>query len=385
MTAEDIIEQILKQQPNLNRREVFQKLSAAKDKTGNLIREETLLRIIAKELGVEIASDNSKRNHRLSIAHLVSGLNDATVTARVIDVSSVKTFEGEKTGKYASSIVVDRDGMLRVVLWNDKAELVDQGKIKPNKIVRFRHGYTKQDRTGNPELHMGTRSEIEIDPEGASSEDYPLDISNFAMRITDVSLDCKTVNLSGRIKQISSISTFKRQDQPDGMVLHFTVADETGELPVVAWNERAAYLQPFLKAENEVQIAGGRVKIATNGEIEVHIDAQSFIQVHEPKKVFLRIADLSANSGLVNVQGEVASVPVCKVVTTGEGENIRVCSFDLKDDSGVVRIAAWRDQADKAICLLMGERLRIERVFAKTGYDGKLELSTRTATGVSRI
>ena len=386
MIPEDIIQQILTQNSNVHREEILARLSATKEKTGNFIAEETLLRMIAKEFGVEIASANAMQDHKLSIDHIVSGLNDATVTARVIGVSPVKTFEGAKPGKFASATVTDKNGVLRIVLWNEQADIVENGKLKIGQISRFEHGYTKEDRNGNAELHLSSRSHVELNPKYANVEDYPVSISKFAVKIREVTAAQKTVNISGRAKQVSSVSTFIRQDQTEGTVLHFVLADETGEIGVVAWNEKAVELQQVLRENAEMQVICGRVKTASNGSIEIHVDTSACTMVTSVQNVQTsRIAELSELSGIITVQGEVACVAVTREVTTGKGEKLQVCTFDLKDETGVIRVAAWRQHAETAGSLLMGERILLENVYAKKGYDGKLELSTRSATVFSRV
>jgi replication factor A1 len=162
MTPEDIIQLILDKKPEIGKEQLLMRLSVARNMTGGLIGDDSLLRMIAAELGVEVANENGTANHRLSLGHLVTGLNNATVTGRVVAVYPVKTFEGAKPGKFASVTIVDNDGMVRVILWNEKASLVESGELKVGQIVKFAHGYTKADRFGTTELHLGDRSQVEL-------------------------------------------------------------------------------------------------------------------------------------------------------------------------------------------------------------------------------
>ena len=138
MTPEEIIQLILSQRPEAKRETLLEKLCEAKEKTGGLISDTTLLRVIAAEFDVEITKE-TKHDHKLSIGHMVSGLNNVTVTGRVIAVTSVKTFEGAKPGKFASATIMDKDGVVRVVLWNDHANVVESGDLRTGQIVRFNH------------------------------------------------------------------------------------------------------------------------------------------------------------------------------------------------------------------------------------------------------
>jgi replication factor A1 len=296
----------------------------------------------------------------------------------------VKTFEGAKPGKFASVTIVDNDGVLRVILWNEKAEFVESGKLQVGQIVKFAHGYTKADRFGVAELHLGDRSQVDLNPTNVTQADYP-SISKFAIKINQLTIDQKSVNLEATIKDVFSASTFTRSDQTAGKVLRLKVVDETGEVPLVLWNEKAEEFEPKLKRGMQVQLVNGKVKPSQNGELEVHVDFASYLNATEPPKRIVKVADLGEEFGDVCVQGTVASLPVTKEVKTGKGELVKLASFDLKDDSGSIRVTAWREHAETVKNLFMGEKVLLENVYPKVGYNGKLELSTRTASIITKV
>jgi hypothetical protein len=180
MTREEIIQQILRQRPEITREAVLERLQTERNKTGGLIADTTLLRLIAAEYGVQVSAD-TVYDHELPINHLIPELNDVTVSGRVVAVYPAKTFEGKKSGKYASLMVADKEGVLRVMLWNDKANLVESSELKTGLLVRFSHGYTREDRAGKVELHLGEKSTVEINPHGLQAENYP-SISKFATK-----------------------------------------------------------------------------------------------------------------------------------------------------------------------------------------------------------
>lgn len=382
--AETIIQQILDKKPEITKEEVQTRLSVARGMTGGLIADASLLRMIAAELGAEIPNGDATFNHRLSIGHLVAGLNNATVVGRVVAVYPVKTFEGAKPGKFAGVTIADNDGVVRVILWNDKADAVESGKLQVGQIVRFAHGYTKADKFGVPELHMGDRSQVDLNPQNVKSEDYPF-ISKFATKIKQLSVNQKSVNLTGKVTDVFGSSTFLRGDQTAGKVLRLKVADETGEVTVVFWNEKAEEVEAKAKRNAKVEIVNAKVKPSQNGEAEVHVDFSAYVNVATPERCLVKIGSLAEDAGDVCVEGEVATVPVCREVKTGKGETVKVTGFELKDETGSIRVNAWREHAEAAAKLMMGEKIMLENVYAKIGYNGRLELSTRAASVLSRV
>ncbi|MCW4044430.1 MAG: OB-fold nucleic acid binding domain-containing protein [Candidatus Bathyarchaeota archaeon] len=383
MNPEEIVQQILLRHPELTREAVMGRLQIEKDKTGGLIADATLLRLIAAEYGVKTSPGNVC-DRTLSVGSLIPNLNDVTVAGRIVAVYPVKTFEGKKSGKYASLLVADADGVLRVMLWNDKAGLVESGKLEAGQVVRFVRGYTREDRDGKVELHVGEKSEVEINPSDLAPDGYP-EISRFVAKISQMTEPQGNVHLAGTVRRVFASSTFTRQDLSVGKVLRFTLADDSGEIMVVAWNEKAEELEAVLSRNVKVQLVNAVVKASANDGFEVHVGAATCVRVLSAAEDSRRIADLREDMKDVSVEGEVAVAPVVREVATAKGEVVKLAVFELRDESGVVRVSAWREHAEVAGGLRVGDRVRLAGVYVKKGFSGGLELSTRTATVLTRL
>jgi ssDNA-binding replication factor A large subunit len=276
MTTQDIIQKILAKTPELTSEQLAEKVQAEKTRNGGLLSDETILRLLAARYGVEVQHNGINNNGILSTCRLLGGLNDVTVAGRLIAVFPVRTFEGEKPGKFATLMLVDNDGILRAVLWNKKAELIEQGELKAGQAVRLLHGYTREDRYGKVELHLGERSQIEVDPPEKACE-YP-GLDKFATKIGALDKNSGTVNLCGKVKQVLGSSTFQRSDATEGTLLRFVLADDSGEVTAVAWNEKASELEKTLKANTSLQLVNARVKEGLKGGFEVHVDSNTFTE-----------------------------------------------------------------------------------------------------------
>jgi ssDNA-binding replication factor A large subunit len=381
MTTEEIIQHILSKHPEISREQILERLKTEKSKTGNLIADATLLRLIAAKYGVKILHDKVY-NRKLSTSQLVPNLNDVTLSGRVVAIYPPKTFEGKRPGKFASLMITDKEGILRVILWNDKVNLIESGKLKTGQIARFSHGYTRENRNGKAELHLGSKGEIEINPQNVRAEDLP-PIGRFATKIKEIAKAHKNIHLLGVVKEVFPSSTFTRQDQSTGKVLRFTLADSTGEVAVVVWNEKAEELEPFLKRNVELQLVNAKVKAASSGGFEIHVDASTYADVPAASEQLTKIASLNADLNSANVEGEVATAPVNREVTTSNGETVKLAVFELKDDTGTVWVSAWRKHAEVINNLKVGDRLRLTNVYVKKGFGDGLELSTRSATVIT--
>jgi replication factor A1 len=271
MTPKEIIQLIQAKKPEVTETQILENLAAENKRAAGLLGEETLLRLIAAKFGVEVPY-NRVYCQNLSTKHLLSGLNDVSVQGRLLAVFPCRTFQGEeKSGKYATLLVADCEGVLRVVLWDKRADMVDSGELKTGQIICLRHGYTKADRYGKTEMHLGSKSQIEIQTDTESSP-YPT-IEKFNTKISQLSKDSQPIHLSGTVREIFGLSRFSRSDQTDGSVIRFILADESGKVTVVAWNEKAEELEKTLKPDVKLQLVNPKVKETQNGSLEVHVDS----------------------------------------------------------------------------------------------------------------
>ncbi len=278
MTREELIQQILSKHPEVSREKILESVEAEKEKTGGLIADETLLRLIAARYGIETVKRRAIR--RLAISDLVADLNDVTVTGRVIAVYPPRAFTGKRSGKVANLIISDNDDTLGVVLWNDNVNFVESGELKAGQIVRFSHGYTRKDREDKVELHMGNKSQIEVDPQNVKADEYPA-LDKFASKINEVTAAHNSIHLAGTVKEVFPASTFTRSDASTGTVMRLTLADETGEISVVVWNGKAEELEKAVKVNAGLQLVNAKVKENGSGELEVHVNSYTYVEVSE--------------------------------------------------------------------------------------------------------
>lgn len=379
MTAKKMIEQILATHPEISREQILERLDREKTKTGSFISDDVLLRMIAAEFGVEVSKE--ARTPTLSIRDLIPSLNDVTVVGRVVAVFPSKTFKANKSGKVASLLIVDENSILRIVLWNDKTEVMESGKVKVGHIIRFSHGYTKEDYSGRVELHVRKRSEIEINPKDVEAKDYPT-ISKFVTKIGEITQSHKNkrANITGTVKKLFPISTFTRRDSTSGKVERFMFADETGEIPVVVWNEKVDELEETLRKSVKLQLVNAKVKKTISKALEIHVNSQTYVEAITPKEEFLKIADLKEDLKHVNVKGAVVTIQMLRNVKTSKAELVKLAVFEVKDETGKIWVSAWRKHADTASNLKVGDKVTIKNAYVKKGFGEQLEISTRSKT-----
>jgi replication factor A1 len=366
----------------VSREEVLKKLEEKRQKTGGLISDEVLLRMLATELGVEIDM-NKVGEPTLLIGNLVPGLSDVTVAGRVIAIFPPKSSEKEKENakvRTASLIIADKSGAIRVVLWNDKTVYAEQDKVRVEQILRFRHGYTVEGRLGNVELHIGEKGEVEIEPEDAKANNFPkiTELTTKAGALTNASKN-RRINIIGKVEKILKTSTFTRPDSSSGKVMRLILTDETGEIPVVIWDDKVDEAERLAKEGTKLYIANAKVKKALEG-FEIHVDSRAYINTFTEKPEFLKIVKLREGLKGVCVQGEVTTKPLIRDVKTSRGETVKLAVFEIRDETGKIWVSAWRKHAETAANLKIGEKIAIKNAQVKKGFGDQLEISTQKTT-----
>jgi len=379
MAAEQLVEQILSKHPGMLRERIKERLTRERKKTNGLISDEILLRMIAGEFGVQFDVSRASAPE-LPVANLVPGLNDVSVVGRVVAVYKPKTFTGRKNGMFASFFIVDRSSILRVVLWNSKASLLESDGVKVGEIVRVSHGYTKEGREG-VELHVGEKSKIETSPSDMKESDFP-SVSSFMMRIGDVVQKRKNrrVNVAGVVGRIFKTSTFERQDSTTGKVMRLILRDESEEVSVVAWNEKAEELEGMLKEGAGLRLIGAKAKMAESGALELHVDSGTYAEVFQDGEAIQKVISLKEGSAHVSVEGTIVAAPTLREVKTAKQEIVNLTTFQIADETGCVWVSAWRQHALNAVNLKAGDKISLKNAYAKKGFNGQLEVSTRDGT-----
>ncbi len=149
------------------------------------------------------------------IAELTADMRDVDVEGMVVKVEDVKTFEKSGTeGKRRSIVIGDELGsVVRVTFWNQDVERI--AKIKVGDTIRILHAYAREGLGGGVELHIGQRTEVEINPSGLSFTDMDLEeieitptIRPVRIQIRDLKEDMigKAVEFTGEVVAVSEIS-----------------------------------------------------------------------------------------------------------------------------------------------------------------------------------
>jgi len=268
---EEIIAKI-KERSALSEEEILSRMDEKVKQLSGLISREGAAHIVANELGIKLFETISGR---VEIKNILSGMRDVETVGRVERVFPITEFSRESgAGKVSSFILSDSTGSIRIVLWNEQAELIS--KMNPNDVVKIKSGYVRE-RNSALEVHINQKSKVIINPvdetvpelskqavsrpkpvserkkisdakEGDSCEIFGTIVQIFDIRFYESCPECKKRLKSGNdgffCEAHGPIASPRY-----GFVMNVFLDDGTGSMRIVLFKEQA--MQLMKKTEDE--------------------------------------------------------------------------------------------------------------------------------------
>jgi len=157
---EQIVEKI-KKEANISESEINDKIDAKMKQLSGLISKEGAAHIVANELGIKLFEATSGK---LQIKNILVGLRNVETVGKVTQKYELREFKKEdRSGKVASLMIGDETGSIRVVMWGDQADNINN--LKENDVVKIVGSYVREN-NGYKELHLNDKSKLIINPEG---------------------------------------------------------------------------------------------------------------------------------------------------------------------------------------------------------------------------
>ncbi len=134
----------------------------------------------------------------LKINEIDSGINGFTTAGRVLQIFRPRAYSN---GIMASLIIGDDSGIIRAVLWDEKAEIANE--LEQGNAVKLSNVYSKTGINGIPEIHVGRYSTISVNPEIELPSVKNIEESLLTeKKIIDLNNNDRYVRISGRIAEI---------------------------------------------------------------------------------------------------------------------------------------------------------------------------------------
>lgn len=218
----------------------------------------------------------------------------------------------------------------------------------------------------------------------------------------------KDVNVLGRISRKYIPKQFTRDDGSQGIVLNAYLTDNTGEIPLVFWDENALNYNEEFKKGDIIKIISGQVKGSMKGS-QLHISSKSKVIIN-PKGIDesllpnvynldslkyerTMIAELVPGDKFKEIRGTIAKLysiffydgcskcykkmespqkefcKHCKIETSPI--KIVILDIGLDDASGYIRISFFKDKAEKLLGVTGDEISQRLKSYLEKGFNLK--------------
>jgi replication factor A1 len=240
MRIERLLEE-LEKKSGLKREEIMKKIERKINELDNLITVEGAIYLVARELGIELPSER----RRVTISSIVPGMRRVSFIGRVFKISRVVEFGVGRKGKVVNLYIGDSTGYVKVPLWNEQVNFVNQKKITVGSLVQIINGYAKEGIYGEVEVSLGRLGMLKVleteNPEIPTAEELSQRFSSFERaKIKDVKPG--NFEIVGFIVKIFKADYVYKSDGEKMMIIPTLIDDGTGDIRVSFFRELAETL-----------------------------------------------------------------------------------------------------------------------------------------------
>jgi len=315
---------------------------------------------------IDVAANNQK------IKDIKDGMGDLNLTGKVLEISEIRTFQRKDgtNGKVGNLLLGDSTGTVRVTLWDDRTEFMNQ--VEYGDTVELVSAYARENAfTQKVELQVGNRSIIKKSEKKVEYEEEFIPVE-------DIKADMNNINVSGRVLDIGEIRTFEKKDGSAGRVGNLLLGDSTGKIRLTLWDEKTSFLDEIDFDETiEVLHAYSREN-AFNQQVELNMGSRGIIQKSEKeieyREKFTDIADIIPGENY-SVQGKVSEIGELREFEREDGTENVVANLQIKDETGSIRLTLWGEQAYVIEDLDIDSEIQVINAYSKYGLNEEIELS----------
>ena len=213
------------------------------------------------------------------------------------------------------------------------------------------------------------------------------------MKIADVNEGTRSVTLTAKVVGIDTVREFARAGGGTGRVASITVADDTGKIRVVLWDDMTeAVSSGAVSVGCWVQVRGGYVRKGLRGALELNLGRMGGLRVLEDYEVkdldidvvstgVTKLGNLEEGMYDITVMFSVQRVFGLSTFTRRtDGSEGKVLSVIGADDTASRRIVFWDEHAELMQDAHEGEVVRLSGAYTKKGRYGDVEVHAgRTA------
>lgn len=324
-------------------------------------------------------------------------MKDVTLLGLVTKIQDTIEFERSDGSKGAvkSIEIADDTGSIRVTLWGDDTKL----NISKGDIIKINGGNIEFDEYTETGYRVNTNWNTQIITNPKGEEDDLIDILKKYQsqlgpikieKVQEIEEDGEEIDVLGRIMSVQDPREFQRDDGTTGIVRSGDLADETGIIKLSFWDEKA---QNNFEVGKAFSIENARTRMGlytvelnigkTTRVIELSedkaTDLPSFSELENIIYKLKKIDDLEEDDSNIRIVARIIDIQEPNEFQKQDGTLSILRNMEIGDDTGIIRITLWNEQAENSY--EVGEALKIENPRV-TFRNDRLELSINNSTKI---
>jgi len=244
----------------LSKKELEIQIKKKSEEFQGFISEQGILFIIAKENGIDLQSpdiglidpeeDIDYEEFAINISEIREGMSNIILVGKIIRIFKPHNFNRKdgSLGTVGSFLITDSSGIIKIVVWDEKVDVMKNRFFQEQTIIRIIRGYSKMGTNMKLEVHIGKRSQIILTPDDISLKKRKkledLQTKHSANEIEPQKSDLNINDLAKQHKYISQIQgtiqiqEFKEINKNNGeknFLLKLLISDNNSSNRVLVW------------------------------------------------------------------------------------------------------------------------------------------------------
>ncbi len=206
--------------------------------------------------------------------------------------------------------------------------------------------------------------------------------------IKDILLGAGDVTVYGRVMFVYPVKAFKKKNGAEGRVARFVIADKTGSITVVLWDEKTSIIsQGKFLPNHYVRISHGYAREGLNGRLELHIGRRVMVKAVSTSidtansldiTFFNKICNLKEGDILINLVGIIRQLSSISAFNKRDGRRGQVMRMLFDDGASRMNIVLWDEKVDAARELHKNDYIKLINGRVKRGLGDVLEIHMGT-------
>lgn len=387
MSFEQIVQKILKAK-GMSQDELMALVKKKREELGGLITPEGAATIIAKEFKVDVERIEPEVR-KLRIEDLAPGMSKVDIVGRVARIYPPKEFTRKdgKKGLRGSLLLRDTTGAIRLTLWDEKTDILQEGKVMKGDAIVVHNAYVRMAIDKKPELSLGMKGEISQVDESQVKE-LP-ELGEATVKISDLKPELGEADVVGRVTATSKVRNFERADGTGGKVSTLNVSDGSGSIRVSLWDDWAEVGEK-LNYGDAVKLENALVKVGFRGQTELSLGSRGRLVKNPPEaekippitKRLIKVDEVEADMLSLDLAAIVKRIFPQVEFTRKDGSNGRVVSLILADETGTIRASFWDSAADLVRDVKENDKISLKNAYSRRGLNEAPEIHVGRNTSV---